>query len=86
MFFYKNGFSNFSQLDFKLIWLPLVILALVNLLILHQHESNCQVKDKKRANPNADYEKRVYENAVVNVLVDVHYPGPAIHSGANEDG
>jgi hypothetical protein len=84
--FRENSFTDLSQLDLKLVWLPLVVLALVNLFILHKHESDRQVQDKEWANPNADYEKWVHENPIVNVLVNVHYSSPAVHSCANKDG
>lgn len=62
------------------------ILLFINLIILHQHGSNCQIKDEKCANPNTRYEEKVHESWRVKLLVHVHDFGPPIHCRHDENG
>ena len=39
--------TDLPQLNFKLVWLSLVVLLLVNLLILHEHQCDRQVQNEE---------------------------------------
>jgi hypothetical protein len=83
----KNALADFFKLDLELIRgaLSALLLLLVNLSIFHKHRSNGKVENKKATNPNHRDEIEMDEAWRVDVCVQVHDLGPAIHGRADED-
>jgi hypothetical protein len=63
-----------------------VLLGLVQLLILHQHNSDGQIEEEERADDYAKDKVHHHEPGGVSVLVDIHDLGPPFHSDTLENG
>ena len=62
-----------------------VLRCFVQLLILHQHDSDCQIKEEERADDYAQDEVHYNEPGSVSILVNIHDLGPTFHGDALKD-
>jgi len=62
-----------------------VSLVFVKLLVLHEHDRDCQIEQEERTYYHTHDEVHLHEPSCIRVFVNVHDLGPALHSDALED-
>lgn len=82
--FFKNLLTEFHDLIFEDIMLILLV-VIVNLIILHQHESDGQIEDKECTYPHNDQKVDADKRRGVDLLKKVHDHVPSLQGRTNED-